>query len=141
MKFKTAAWLICPNGDVLFSSKSFSHLQLIQEIGIEQQLLDASDKIPWSKDELHMKQNIDVVSIALKLGYIRILQFNTQIAILLKSQKILKENKNIISKLLYQIFNMFIHDDNLTIIIEIYDEKTYNMFSSYQDFDHFISKI
>lgn len=65
------AW-ICPDGQIHWTSNILSHSEVIDELGIREQLIDLSKSTVFSSHEIKHHLNLDLSYIALKIGYIRV---------------------------------------------------------------------
>lgn len=76
----TGAW-ITPEGQIHWTSNADGHSEVIKELGIKDDLTTQAAKMHWSEHEKQMHFDKDLAYIAMKLGYIRVICFLSQIGI------------------------------------------------------------
>lgn len=74
------AWIF-PNNKIYYTNVIESHTKIINDLNIKSYLIDQSKQIKWTDDELKTFKKNDLSYVALKIGFIRILSFNTELAI------------------------------------------------------------
>lgn len=73
------AWIDL-DGSVFYTTEDESHSESLRSANLYEKLRRLGKKLSWSTDELQKHLNLDIVYIALKLGYVRITIYNQQFA-------------------------------------------------------------
>ena len=127
------AW-ICPDGKIHWTDNIQSHSKVINELGIKDQLQKAIYLL--SSDEIKNHKDSDLAYIALKLGYIRIIYFQSEFSI--QYGKIPFDELQITSIL--EVFDTFRNrtDQLITFFNAEQFEKNFYSFDDYDQFYQFL---
>lgn len=119
---------IDPNGNIVITSSEQSHIKVIRQLNLEDELLSASNDIVWSNDEILKCHNIDPCYIAFKLGYIRVTSFYNQFAIQLNKKPTITQIFAI------EKFHKSLFNDNIEkYVIEYFNTFQYKYFDAFHE--------
>ena len=122
------AW-ITPDNNIFYIG-SQSHDKFIDKLSIRQYLYTNSNTIKWSDTEINNHDNLDIVIIALKLGFIRITTYYNQFAVQIKTS-ITNEQENLIFDIYRKLNNELLASHNIeftqfTLEIDFKQITTFN---------------
>lgn len=114
------AWIDI-NGSIFYTNEIEHHSESLKSLNLYDELRKIGKTLIWSEDELKLHKNLDVVYIALKLGYIRITVFNSQFSI-----QCLKKITRCQKTSIIELHKNFLFNLNSTALFEYYYEDLYS---------------